>query len=1123
MRYLLHVKLTGLHSRFLLQFLKHILVLFAILCLAVTAESQDQYRIIHLDLEQGLSIGFVNCIIKDQLGFVWMGTMHGLNRFDGNRFVNYFENRDKRNSIAGGGIYGLIEDSLHNIWIGTDNGLSRYDIKADSFTNFLPETNLATSSTFVIPFWATGGEVLCFESESRIVAYNIKSKSRRVLLNHFDNDENRDYLRFHFSVLDSNSQSVWMLAKGGLLEISLTTGKQSFYAGNYFDAPVMHYDLIRKLIWLNTTGGLLSFSIKDKQFHTIEAMKSKDYDPYAGLSIDRQGKIWAGTVKKGILIYNPSDNSVHQPFPDSVSQQMVSQANMCIYCDRLGIAWTGNWALKGVFQLNPFSASVRRYTIETEGTSTSQSIGGLVNGPNGTVWIGTQFGLDIFNPNTNLFQKYKSADCPGITGKDISVLLFDTARRKALITSGPPYSLIEMDLNTRQFQNIIFRDSLNQNISLGTYDLVNNIANSYQGGAVIYLKNKGIFNLKKDSTVAREVIALKQENVTSAFLSPDGHLFLHLYGTTYNRTYINRGEKWIRSASVLDSIGWSAILYDLSDQSYWVGETKRLIHYDNQMRSLYVYGEKEGFTDISALCILKDLYGNIWFNNSKGDISRLSISSGKIITLSGKDGLLKQRYDWNSPHIRDASGDLYFAGNIGIDRVSPSKLQEKYPPSTIYLHSLEINNEPVSIPTGLNELTELNLNYFQNSINLEMEAIDFFSKTATIRYKVGGISENWQYSTVENPIRLDGVSPGTYKISIQASDAFNEYNGPEKIILVHINPPWWKTWWSYGLMMLIAALILWTFIQYRSRQLKLRNRELEEKVLSRTKELKYSLEELKETQDQLVQREKMASLGELTAGIAHEIQNPLNFVNNFSEVNIELAAELNSELGKMDLPEKDKLLLGEIAENIADNEQKINHHGKRADAIVKGMLQHSRTNAGTKELTDINALADEYLRLAYHGMRAKNNSFNVTIKTDFDDTIGKVNIVPQDIGRVLLNTYNNSFYSIYEKTKQGIPGYDPTIIVSTKFIEGNIEIRIRDNGLGIPEKIKDKIFQPFFTTKPTGQGTGLGLSLSFDIVKAHGGVIKIESKENEFAEFVIQFPDKLIRIKNDIFEKTNNV
>ena len=259
--------------------------------------------------------------------------------------------------------------------------------------------------------------------------------------------------------------------------------------------------------------------------------------------------------------------------------------------------------------------------------------------------------------------------------------------------------------------------------------------------------------------------------------------------------------------------------------------------------------------------------------------------------------------------------------------------------------------------------------------------------------------------------------------------------------------------------------------------------------------------ELKTTQQQLIQSEKMASLGELTAGIAHEIQNPLNFVNNFSDVNTELADELQEEADKGNLDE-----VKAIAKDIKENEQKINHHGKRADAIVKGMLQHSRTSSGKKELTDINALADEYLRLSYHGLRAKDKSFSANFKTDFDNNVGKINIIPQDIGRVILNLINNAFYAVNEKQKQNIHGYQPAVTVSTKKINNKVEIKVADNGNGIPQKVLDKVFQPFFTTKPTGQGTGLGLSLSYDIVKAHGGEIKVETKDREGSEFIIQLP-----------------
>ena len=267
-----------------------------------------------------------------------------------------------------------------------------------------------------------------------------------------------------------------------------------------------------------------------------------------------------------------------------------------------------------------------------------------------------------------------------------------------------------------------------------------------------------------------------------------------------------------------------------------------------------------------------------------------------------------------------------------------------------------------------------------------------------------------------------------------------------------------------------------------------------------------SLEELKAAQAQLIQSEKMASLGELTAGIAHEIQNPLNFVNNFSEVSKELLDEMKTELDLGNTADAK-----EIANDVIQNLEKITHHGKRAADIVKGMLQHSRSSSGVKEPTDINALCDEYLRLSYHGLRAKDKSFNATMKTDFDASIGSINIIPQDIGRVVLNLLTNAFYVVNEKALSAVltptsAKYEPTVSITTKKINGKVEISVTDNGNGIPQKVLDKIFQPFFTTKPTGQGTGLGLSLSYDIIKSHGGEIKVETKEGEGTTFIIQLP-----------------
>lgn len=275
------------------------------------------------------------------------------------------------------------------------------------------------------------------------------------------------------------------------------------------------------------------------------------------------------------------------------------------------------------------------------------------------------------------------------------------------------------------------------------------------------------------------------------------------------------------------------------------------------------------------------------------------------------------------------------------------------------------------------------------------------------------------------------------------------------------------------------------------------------------RQLEATVQTLITTQTQLVQKEKMAAMGELTAGIAHEIQNPLNFVNNFSEVSAELVSEIRDEEMKAD---RDAQLIGELLDDLSNNLQKINHHGGRASAIVKGMLEHSRSGTGEKRPTDLNLLVDEYLKIAYQGLRrsgdpAKDKEYDADLVTNFDPAMGKLEVMPQEIGRVLLNLYNNAFYAVREKQNKTLTGYNPTVTVSTTRLNGSIEIRVSDNGTGIPESVKAKIFQPFFTTKPTGEGTGLGLSLSYDIVtKGHGGSLTVESQESQGTDFVITLP-----------------
>jgi two-component system NtrC family sensor kinase len=296
---------------------------------------------------------------------------------------------------------------------------------------------------------------------------------------------------------------------------------------------------------------------------------------------------------------------------------------------------------------------------------------------------------------------------------------------------------------------------------------------------------------------------------------------------------------------------------------------------------------------------------------------------------------------------------------------------------------------------------------------------------------------------------------------------------------------------QYVLLAGLLVFLLISFLLYRNNQQKKKSNKILENTLAN----------LRSTQSQLIQSEKMASLGQLTAGIAHEIQNPLNFVNNFSEVNTELIEEMKKEMEAGNFQQAKS-----IADDLEQNTEKITQHGRRADAIVKGMLQHSGKSTGQKELRDVNVLAEEYLRLSYQSLRAKDKSFNATLETHFDKGLGKINIIPQDIGRVLLNLFNNAFYAVSEKMKLGSESYVPTVSISTSIKKDKVEITVSDNGNGIPENILDKIFQPFFTTKPTGEGTGLGLSLSYDIVKAHGGVLSVETNEGQGSKFVVQVP-----------------
>jgi len=401
---------------------------------------------------------------------------------------------------------------------------------------------------------------------------------------------------------------------------------------------------------------------------------------------------------------------------------------------------------------------------------------------------------------------------------------------------------------------------------------------------------------------------------------------------------------------------------------------------------------------------------------------------------------------------------------------------------------------------------DLDLNYDRNYLSFNFNSGQYKNRESVVySYILEGVDKNW--SKIASEAKSENyrdLPPGNYTFKVASKGYNNIWSDPAEFSFT-ILPPWWKTRWAYFLYFVLITTSVYAFIQYRQRWLKKENRVLEERVSHRTAQLKKTIEELENTQGQLIQSEKMASLGELTAGIAHEIQNPMNFINNFSEVSHELMDEMMEEIDKGEIEEAK-----EISVDIKQNLEKIGHHGQRASSIVRGMLEHSRNSSGQKEDIDINVLADEYLRLAYHGLRAKDKSFNAKFDTEFDDTIGKIEIIPQDMGRVMLNLINNAFYAVTDrKEKESDESYQPTVKVTTEKQKDQVKITVEDNGSGIPKDIKDKIFQPFFTTKPSGKGTGLGLSLTYDIItQGHGGALELDSEEGKGTVFTIYLPVK---------------
>ena len=1069
----------------------------------------------------GLQAKFITSLVKDKNGLMWIASGEGLFRYDGEHIQTFIP------GPLSTFINGMVEDNSGRIWYTDEKGIGMIDPK-NSTHSYSPKI-YAVRNNLSKMFKDENGLIWVYNNFDRGVSIidpqTLSYKNLDIKAGLSDSAA--------YEILQDDSKNIWITTYNGGADIINTKSGKIKYLKKVNGLSDDTLTAIAKdkhgQIWISMgaggTGGLDAINIKQgtiKHYHLSPGFKNR-YTFY--LSFDNKGRLWKGT-SSGIELIDVEKGMIRL-----IDQKDGMAGNVILSCtsDNYNRMWLATTQGLNIIDQNG-------ETVHPFGTT---NIVSLMEDATNNIWIATQKGVVIVDQKKSVSRVLDKSH--GLTNDFVQSFL--KINGNILVATNGGFNII--DPVNKTMQTAGKKEGL-------VNDTIYAIFKDRAGNAWLTGPSNGVDMVDSAKKIIRHVEAaggLSDNNIQDIKQDNDGLIWL-----ATNRSGVDIIDPIAGTVKYLNNLPGlkdtcNRVLLPDEYGRMWVGTDKGIYVVDTKKGLVTIITTKEELTHNRILSLLA-YNGNV----VAGTNNKITLITAppppnttgqtgadklwKITPLDKSESLIKETNSWASDFI--TSKGQYLWGDNGITVINDIKS----PGDSVatFITGLNIMTQPQyfvdkpdlkakdtlwtgdtfyvkgqkSIDAGsaakglkwdsvsgpYNMPVNLQIPYKQNYLQFQFTQAHL-SRQDTTRYTyiLEGIDKNWSavtnYPFTENYLNL---SPGKYTFKVKSKSSSGKWSEPA-VFSFTISPPWFQTWWAYTLFALLAAGILRAYIVYRSRKLKEENRILEEKVNLRTEQLQRSLEDLKATQTQLIQSEKMASLGELTAGIAHEIQNPLNFINNFSEVNAELITEMKEEIEKGNLEE-----VKAIANDIAANEEKITHHGKRADGIVKGMLQHSRTGNRQKEPTDINALADEYLRLAYHGLRAKDKSFNASMETDFDEKVGAVNIITQDIGRVILNLITNAFYAVSEKKKLQPADYEPTVSVSTKKLGDKIMISVKDNGNGIPKKVLDKIFQPFFTTKPSGEGTGLGLSLSYDIVKAHNGELKVETKEGEGAKFIIILP-----------------
>ena len=1039
------------------------------------------------NIEQNLEAKYVNWVFEDSKGRIWMvGNQGSISVMDKKSNLVY----EIKNPFNNSRFFKMIEDKNGLFWLADDiNGYQIINFDEKIMYHFDTKNGLLSNAGFEV-YEDREGYIWITTRRSGGINIIDSTRTKNFTLT-TDNGLNRNFASM---VIEDHEGKIWLPSFGGVNILNPEKTTLSFLPTESFESEGIIISSIFQdhlgNFWVATNNGLLfkyteqtgvftkfilrATSVNNQWIYNIfenshgdiwalsnqagvfkiniSGARPSNYRTDSGLGDNnvwatreaKDGKIWIGTYG-GIDVIDPVEKTIKHL---GTEQGLVHIRNSTLMEDSQGRIWASGSAF-GMSIIDPINQTIKQLSLRND--LKPEQYMSIELALDGTIWTSSSTGeIQNINLENTIVKRFNDKD--SLVGNSRKDRIIQTDKNTIWVAD-QEFGLLKMDLSTNlRWQFTTDNGLISNNLFSMNKDDNNNVwIATDRGVQMIDDSNRKITTFTVDEGLAA--------NDVYDVIEKDGKIFL---GTS-------------KGLTILEPL-------EVENKTFWKAKT---------------IGKYQGldYVDFSQNSISFDKYGHLWAGVEGQMLTVMDITVEDTISVPARItsiSIFDKQLAFKNKQLPEK--------NVAIDTLDQTQNQSKIDSSYQALNNItwEKVDGPYNLPVGLT------LPSNQNFISFNYNGGQFNNPNNVVyRYILGGIDKNW--SAISNKTTSENyrdLPSGEYTFKVASKGYNGVWSEPAEFSFT-ITPPWWQTWWAYlGYLFVFGLLVKQIHNFQKARTVRIEREKAREKELAQAKEIEKAYTELKATQSQLIHSEKMASLGELTAGIAHEIQNPLNFVNNFSEINSELIEEMKEEIVKGNLED-----VKSLANDIDENEKKIMFHGKRADSIVKGMLQHSRASSGKKEPTNINNLADEYLRLAYHGLRAKDKSFNAIMKTDFDESIEKINIIPQDIGRVILNLITNAFYVVDEKNKSGIENYEPTVTVSTKKLEHNIEIQVSDNGNGIPEHILNKIFEPFFTTKPSGKGTGLGLSMSYEIVtKSHGGNLKVDTKQGLGTTFIITLP-----------------